>query len=298
MRKEDLKNWTREQMKSEILRLYRKLELFGIKFEENPNNFSFSHNGNRYYAGKLVNDYVALKEENAELKERVKEQREKIDSLLKELGEEKGKTITIGDGTISMRADMWDTVNENRKLKSENNELRKRIEKLESDICGKSPCIVSEFHLFEGESWIKASTYDDVLLRLKKANERITDLEQDIFNKSTDELKQVEKLQSENKSLKDENKALKQRIKDLENVCDARCFLDGKDLIESLKKHMEDDICISDIPFDDSEIDYDALIAELQGQHQQDCIRINDLTTTVHVLAGLYSTLRKTVGMD
>lgn len=101
-----------------------------------------------------------------------------------------------------------------------------------------------------------------------------------------------------NGKLEAENKALKQRIKDLENVCDARCFLDGKDLIESLKKHMEDDICISDIPFDDSEIDYDALIAELQGQHQQDCIRINDLTTTVHVLAGLYSTLRKTVGMD
>ena len=38
--------------------------------------------------------------------------------------------------------------------------------------------------------------------------------------------------------------------------------------------------------------------AKLQDQHQQDCIRINDLTTTVHVLAGLYSTLRKTVGMD
>ena len=38
--------------------------------------------------------------------------------------------------------------------------------------------------------------------------------------------------------------------------------------------------------------------AKLRDQHQQDCIRINDLTTTVHVLAGLYSTLRKTVGMD
>lgn len=36
----------------------------------------------------------------------------------------------------------------------------------------------------------------------------------------------------------------------------------------------------------------------LQDQHQQDCIRINDLTTTIHVLSGLYSTLRKTVGMD
>ena len=45
-------------------------------------------------------------------------------------------------------------------------------------------------------------------------------------------------------------------------------------------------------------INQDTLIAELQSQHQQDCIRINDLTTTVHVLAGLYSTLRKNVGMD
>nr|DAI05589.1 MAG TPA: CASP8-associated protein 2 [Herelleviridae sp.] len=46
------------------------------------------------------------------------------------------------------------------------------------------------------------------------------------------------------------------------------------------------------------EIDIEALICELQDQHQQDCIRINDLTTTIHVLSGLYSTLRKTVGMD
>ena len=188
MRKEDLKNWTREQMKGEILRLHRKLELFGIKFEENPNNFSFLHHGNRYYAGKLVNDYVALKEENAELKERVKEQREKINSLLKELEEEKGKTISILDGSITMRADMWEALNEN-------------------------------------------------------------------------------------KVFKDENKALKQRIKDLEDVCDGSCFSDEED-------------------------DRDKLISELQDQHQQDCIRINDLTTTVHVLAELYSALRKNVGMD
>lgn len=221
----------------------------------------------------LVEGLKKQEDENARLKATVKSQREKIDSLLKELEEERGKTITIGDGTISMRADMWDTVNENRKLKSENNELRKRLEKLESGICGGSPCIVSEFHLFEGESWIRATTYDDVLLRLKKANERITDLEQDIFNKSTDELKQAENLSSENKSLKDENKALKQRIKDLEDICNGSCFSDEED-------------------------EKDKLIAELQDQHQQDCIRINDLTTTVRVLAGLYSTLRKNVGMD
>ena len=148
----------------------------------------------------------------------------------------------------------------------ENDELRKRLEKLESGICGGSPCIVSEFHSFEGESWIRATTYDDVLLRLKKANERIEDLEKNKFNKSMDELKRIEKLSSENKSLK-------QHIKDMEDVCDGSCFSDEED-------------------------ERDKLIADLQDQHQQDCIRINDLTTTVHVLAELYSALRKNVGMD
>lgn len=67
--------------------------------------------------------------------------------------------------------------------------------------------------------------------------------------------------------LKDQNR------KDLGNVCDRSCFSNEKD-------------------------DRDKLIAELQDRHQQDCIRINDLTTTIHVLAGLYSALRKNVGMD
>ena len=39
-------------------------------------------------------------------------------------------------------------------------------------------------------------------------------------------------------------------------------------------------------------------VANLEDQHQQDCIRINDLTTTVRVLSGLYSQLRKHCGMD
>ena len=153
-----------------------------------------------------------------------------------------------------------------KEAQKENDELRKRLEKLESGICGGSPCIVSEFHSFEGESWIRATTYDDVLLRLKKANERIEDLEKNKFNKSMDELKRIEKLSSENKSLK-------QHIKDMEDVCDGSCFSDEED-------------------------ERDKLIADLQDQHQQDCIRINDLTTTVHVLAELYSALRKNVGMD
>ena len=160
-----------------------------------------------------------------------------------------------------------------KKTQNENNELRKRLGKLESDICGTSPCIVSEFHLFEGESWIKASTYDDVLLRLKNANERITDLEQDIFNKSTDELKQAENLSSENKSLKDENKALKQRIKDLEDVCDGSCFANETD-------------------------DRDEKIAKMQDRIDGDCVRINRLKVTINTLVDMYGLLRNQVGMD
>ena len=275
MRKEDLKNWTREQMKGEILRLHRKLELFSIKFEENPNNFSFSHHGNRYYAGKLVNDYVALKEEN---------------SLIK--------------------SEYNDAINSFTSVSIDNENLRRRIAKLESDICGTSPCIVSEFHSFEGESWIKATTYDDVLLRLKKANERITDLEQDRFNKSTEELKQAENLSSENKSLKDENKALKQQNEYLKSIFESMSPPESPEIVmrktgmfseEEIQAHMRANKKIwedMENTVSENAINKDALIADFQDQHQQDCIRINDLTTTVHVLAGLYSALRKNMGMD
>ena len=110
--------------------------------------------------------------------------------------------------------------------------------------------------------------------------------------------KRAKELNDENDLVKAENASLKQRIKDLEDACDIRYFLDGKDLIEGLKKHMGDDMCTSNIPFDDSAIDYDALIAELQDQHQQDCIKINQLHVTIDTLVDKYSRLRKTVGMD
>lgn len=126
--------------------------------------------------------------ENEVLKQQVKTQREKIDSLMKELVEEKGKTITNTEDGITMRLDKWEMVNEN-------------------------------------------------------------------------------------KALRDENKALKQRIKDLEDVLDSKYYTD-------------------------EESELNKLSVELQDQHQQDCIRINDLTTTVHVLSGLCSALRKNVRMD
>lgn len=185
----------------------------------------------------------------------------------------KDRIIELGGIIEQWKRDNGEMLQIMKKTQNENNELRKRLGKLESDICGTSPCIVSEFHLFEGESWIKASTYDDVLLRLKNANERITDLEQDIFNNSTDELKQVEKLSSENKSLKDENKALKQRIKDLEDICDGSCFANETD-------------------------DRDEKISKMQDRIDSDCVRINRLKITIETLVDMYGLLRNKVGMD
>ena len=112
-----------------------------------------------------------------------------------------------------------------------------------------------------------------------------------------DELSEMVKRKSdENESLRAENKALKQQIKDLKYVCDGSCLSDYEPQLVG-----DDDILLFNyecIKQWTSESKLKKKIVELQDRHQQDCIRINDLTTTVHVLAGLYSTLRKNVGMD
>lgn len=91
----------------------------------------------------------------------------------------------------------------------------------------------------------------------------------------------IKTLEEANKELKTENIALKQRIKDIEDVCDGSCFSDYEDL-----------------PFGDDEDEKDRLIAELQDQHQQDCIKINQLNVTIDTLVDKYSRLRKTLRMD
>lgn len=85
--------------------------------------------------------------------------------------------------------------------------------------------------------------------------------------------KDIEIISKRAKELNDENTVLKQHIKDMEDVCDGNCFFDGED-------------------------ERDKLIDELQDQHQQDCIKINQLHVTIDTLVDKYSNLRKTVGID
>ena len=93
--------------------------------------------------------------------------------------------------------------------------------------------------------------------------------------------KDIEIISKRAKELNDENTALKQHIKDIEDVCDGRCFSDYEDL-----------------PFGDDEHEWEKLINELQDQHQQDSIKINQLNVTIDTLVDKYSRLRKTVGMN
>ena len=171
MQREDLKDLSREQLERLICE-------WTIRYHDLKEEFNAYKRECEYLRNKTLIEH----------EETVKSQREKIGSLLKELEEEKGKTITISDGAITMRADMWETLNEN-------------------------------------------------------------------------------------KAFKDENTALKQRIKDLEDACDGSFFSDEED-------------------------ERDKLIAELQDQHQQDCIKINQLHVTIDTLVYKYSRLRKSVGMD
>lgn len=214
----------------------------------------------------------------------------------------KGRIMELEKIVEQWKCDNGEMLQIMKKTQNENNELRKRLGKLESDICGTSPCIVSEFHLFEGESWIKASTYDDVLLRLKNANERITDLEQDMFNKSMDEVKQVEKLQSENKSLKQQNDYLK-NIFETEYIPESaesimrkygfseEFIQDAIRMNEAIEKNVRKEIFKNE-----NDVDKDKLISELQDQHQQDCIRYNDMRTAYLVTLDELARLREQFG--
>lgn len=133
----------------------------------------------------------------------------------------------------------------------------------------------------------------------------------DNMKQKIDELEYtVKKKSDENETLKEENKSLKQQSEYLKSIFESMSMPERpEDVMRKTGLFSEEAICeymkenekkLQDMKTTvyENDIDRDALIAELQDQHQQDCIRINDLTTTVHVLAGLYSALRKNVGMD
>ena len=101
----------------------------------------------------------------------------------------------------------------------------------------------------------------------------------------------TERTKKENDELKAENTALKQLIKDIEDI--------GNNYEPQFAPN--DDIsafnyeCVKQWT---TEMGCKRKIQELQDQHQQDCIKINQLHVTIDTLVDKYSRLRKTAGMD
>lgn len=115
-----------------------------------------------------------------------------------------------------------------------------------------------------------------------------------------DSLKQSEKLvkiKAENEKLREEKLAVEQQVAELEkqnaDLQDShmKLYNDSKDEIRELKEE------IQRLGGEHGHSEFDR-ISQLEDRHQQDCIRINDLTTTISVLSSLYTNLRKNAGMD
>lgn len=123
------------------------------------------------------------------------------------------------------------------------------------------------------KNWTRDMLKDKILYQEALLEQRNKDIE--IISKRAKELN------DENDLVKAENASLKQRIKDLEDICDGSCFSDYEDL-----------------PYGDELEEKGRLIDELQDQHQQDSIKINQLNVTIDTLVDKYSRLRKTVGMN
>ena len=117
-------------------------------------------------------------------------------------------------------------------------------------------------------------------------------------------LKENENLSCELKRMQEENARLEKENSDIQNS-HMKLYNDTKDEIRELKVEIERlrDKCREvpcercDCSCDNKEIDLEALIYELQDQHQQDCIRYNDMRTAFLKSVDELAMLRKQFGV-
>lgn len=121
----------------------------------------------------------------------------------------------------------------------------------------------------------------------------------------------IAKLKKENKdlfwklkSMQEENDKLEKQNADIQNS-HMKLYNDAKDEIRELKAENERlRVKCGEVPCercdcscDNKEIDLEALIYELQDQHQQDCIRYNDMRTAFLKTVDELAMLRKQFGV-
>ncbi len=119
----------------------------------------------------------------------------------------------------------------------------------------------------------------------------------------------IAKLKKENKdlfwklkSMQEENDKLEKQNADIQNS-HMKLYNDAKDEIRELKAENErlrvkcGEVSNEECNCEQEEIDLEALIYELQDQHQQDCIRYNDMRTAFLKTVDELAMLRKQFGV-
>ena len=137
------------------------------------------------------------------------------------------------------------------------------------------------------KNWTRDMLKDKIIYQEALLEQRNKDIE--IISKRAKELN------DENDLVKAENASLKQRIKDLEDVCDGGYLSDYEPQLAE-----DDDISLFNyecIKQWESGSKLKKKIAELQDQHQQDCIRYNDMRTAYLVTLDELARLREQFGI-
>ncbi len=138
---------------------------------------------------------------------------------------------------------------------------------------------------FCGGNLVSEEKYDGYILDFKEHDSKVT-----------------EKMRCEILQLEDKNKKLEKENADIQNS-HLQLYNDSKDEIRGLKAEIERlRVKCGEVPCErcdceHEEIDLEALVYELQDQHQQDCIRYNDMRTAFLKTVDELAMLRKQFGV-
>lgn len=158
---------------------------------------------------------------------------------------------------------------------------------------------VTKEHISENEALQKQ------IEDLDRQNTDIQNSNMKLYNNSKDEIRKlkdkIKSLQEDNSKYETANSLYKNELEECECANERlnRKILELEIEIQRLREKCgeasedTDKSCASnDVP------DYEKLCRELQDQHQQDCILINNLNVTIDKLVDRYANLRKNMGMD
>lgn len=245
MRKEDLKDWTRDRLKDEIVNLSEKnfnLEWRIKQFEESEGRWKCENESLKKDCKSLSDRTLKAEQENSKLEDMLKTSSELINVLEEKLSKYEGVTIIVSGNEDGYECEHCGKCND--ELKAENKDLKQKIRYIETMI----------------EASHRPESVESVMRKTGLfSEEKIPEIV----------------------------KEAKKRIKEISSNYEQQLAPD--DDIPAFNHE-----CIKQWG---EEPDCKKKILELQDQHKQDCIRINDLRTAYLITVDELAKLRELFGV-